>query len=201
MKNTVNRIDWNLYTRNSIFNIVNYLVILLTSFAIAIPIISIFKFNISVILFSTLISLILFIISRKMIKYINDENSEEYTALNQSYKIKGKYYFLWYISLNENNELFKEAFNNFKNEKNWYIEDHNIKNLSGILLEGFFVKDTKIVEYAVRENREHWKNNIDTNRLLTYREFLKYKKNKLKIEKLNDMEREIKEFQDYYNLN
>lgn len=117
MKNTVNRIDWNLYTRNSIFNIVNYLVILLTSFAIAIPIISIFKFNISVILFSTLISLILFIISRKMIKYINDENSEEYTALNQSYKIKGKYYSLWYISLNENNELFKEAFNNFKNEK------------------------------------------------------------------------------------
>lgn len=86
-------------------------------------------------------------------------------------------------------------------KKNWYIEDHNIKNLSGILLEGFFVKDTKIVEYAVRENREHWKNNIDTNRLLTYREFLKYKKNKLKIEKLNDMEREIKEFQDYYNLN
>lgn len=50
------------------------------------------------------------------------------------------------------------------------------------------------------KGRNHWINSIESNRLLTYREFLRYKKNKLKIKEANQNIREIDEFQKYMEM-
>lgn len=135
-------------------------------------------------------------------KYFYSQIMEEYQQLNRSYKYKGKYYSAWYIVLNKRDNNFRELVSNMNDRvhKDVFLnEDQNIiSNLdmgarSSILLNG------EIDEYK-RENKNHWKNNIETNRLLTYIEFLRYKKNKLKIEEANQNIREIEEFQNYYNL-
>lgn len=51
-----------------------------------------------------------------------------------------------------------------------------------------------------RNNRKHWKNSIEENRILSFYNFLKLKKNKKYLEELYNMDEDIKEFQDYYGL-
>ncbi|QDJ97740.1 hypothetical protein PALS2_115 [Staphylococcus phage PALS_2] len=69
----------------------------------------------------------------------------------------------------------------------WYINLCNIKNYTM-----FIPRRSK--------GRNHWINSIESNRLLTYREFLRYKKNRLKIEKANQNIEEINEFQKYMEI-
>ncbi|QQM14563.1 hypothetical protein CPT_MarsHill_029 [Staphylococcus phage MarsHill] len=202
MKNKINIFDWYIYKNGMSAIFPSVFSMFLTS-TLAILFTSILLINIKLALLSLLVFIPMIIISIFInIIFFNTNIMTEYGVVNNSYKVKDKYYSFWYIELNEDNEVFKEAFNNFKNEHEWIIKEEKVKNLSEILLQGFFIKDTKILELVIRENnRKHWKNNIDTNRLITYREFLKYKKNKKKFEKSKKLEKEIKEFQDYYNLN
>ncbi|UAJ17131.1 hypothetical protein UFVDC4_00204 [Staphylococcus phage vB_SauM-UFV_DC4] len=201
MRNTVNIFDWYIY-KNGEYTMIPFFFRLASGLLILIVFSSLIAINIKLSFISLMITIPTFLIINLLIYlYFNKNCLREYGEINKSFKVKDKYYSFWYIELNEDNEVFKEAFNNFKNEHEWIIEEENIKNLSEILSQKFFIKDTKIVETVAREKRKHWKNNIDTNRLITYREFLKYRKNKKKFEESKKLEKEIKEFQDYYNLN
>ncbi|QQO92685.1 hypothetical protein CPT_Madawaska_028 [Staphylococcus phage Madawaska] len=202
MKNKINLFDWYIY-KNGMSTILPLLFNVILSSTLVTLFILILSINTKLALLSLLIFIPMIITSIFInIIFFNNNIMTEYGLINNSFKVKDKYYSFWHIELNEDDEVFKEAFNNFKDRHEWIIEEKNVKNLSEILLRGSFIRDTKILEPVMRENnRKHWKNNIDTNRLLTYREFLKYKKNKKKFEESKKLEKEIKEFQDYYNLN
>lgn len=49
-------------------------------------------------------------------------------------------------------------------------------------------------------DRKHWKNNIPENRILTWSEYKKYKKGKMKEQELLKQAEYIKEFKEYYGL-
>lgn len=202
MKNKINIFDWYIY-KNGMSTIFPFLFNAILSSILLALVIFISSINIELALLSLLVFIPMISISILInIIFFNTNIMTEYVAMNDSFKVKDKYYSFWYIELNKDKEGFKEAFNNFKNGHEWFIKRKKAKNLSERFLNELFMSDTKTLKFVVRENnRKHWKNNIDTNRLLTYREFLKYKKNKKKFKESKKLEKEIKEFQDYYNLN
>lgn len=51
-----------------------------------------------------------------------------------------------------------------------------------------------------REYRKHWKNSIEENKILSFKNFLKMEILDKKLYKLNEQDNEIREFQDYYGL-
>lgn len=202
MKNKVSIFDWYLY-KKGYDTLLPFIISMIIKSGSILSFFLLLRFSSKLALLSLFVLLPIIILSIIIDKkYFNSKIMEEYQQLNRSYKYKGKYYSAWYIVLNKRDNNFRElisTMNNWVHKDVFLNEDQNIiSNLdmgasSSLLLNG------EIDEYK-RKSRKHWKNNIETNRLLTYIEFLRYKKNKLKIEEANQNIREIEEFQNYYNL-
>ncbi|QDJ97741.1 hypothetical protein PALS2_116 [Staphylococcus phage PALS_2] len=198
MKNRVSIFDWYLYKTgyDTMIPFIIKIIMILGSILLFFSLLGV-SYKLALL---SLFVLVPIIISSIIIgeKYFNSRIMEEYQHLNKSYKYKGKYYSAWYIILNSKDPYFKELMDIMGNDGT-LSEDRNILyNLDGLYMPPF---KKGVIESHERKYKNHWKNNIESNRLLTYIEFLRYKENKLKIEKSNEMIKEIKEFQDYYNLN
>lgn len=108
----IDRLSWNIYNGKTNHIYVSFLILMWSSFVIFL----------SLILTHTLLGILLapiliflFIFSYMVnFKWLTFKNMEKYMKENNSYKIDGKYYSLWYIKTNE------DKFNYIKNVVNHY---------------------------------------------------------------------------------
>lgn len=150
---------------------------------------------------------------------------KEYIELNSSYlaQLKGddkpKYYSKWYLEMTNTFEYEKKI----ETSSTLYrsLVDSRLKELKDQLPKGSTVTKEDVsadkyceyllnIEYLVptskfmlvkrESDRKHWKNNIPENRILTWSEYKKYKKGKLKQQELLEQAEYIKEFKEYYGL-
>lgn len=176
MRKTVNLFDWHIYKKgkDAIIPFRCFMSILIFSI-LTLFLLMIFSINLFLLSLPIFIS-ILIISTFIYLKYFNDEIMAEYKFINFSYEIKGNYYSKWFFNLLGVIAIKREI--------------HELNN-------SIF----SIGKFQVRESdRYNWKNNTDKNRLLTYREFIKYRKNILKLEENIKIDKYIKEFQEYHKL-
>ncbi|QQM14562.1 hypothetical protein CPT_MarsHill_028 [Staphylococcus phage MarsHill] len=176
MRKTVNPFDWHIFKKGKNAIIPFRCLIALFIFSIIMLYLSII-YSVNLFLLSLIIFIPILIISTFIyVKYFNDEIMAEYKFINFSYEIKGNYYSKWFFNM----------VGVIENEKELHELNKIIFNIS---------------KFHVRElDRYNWKNNTGKNRLLTYREFIKYRKNILKLEENIKIDKYIKEFQEYHKL-
>lgn len=150
---------------------------------------------------------------------------KEYIELNSSYlaQLKGdekpKYYSKWYLEMTKAFEyekkvvtkrtFYRDLISSYSKElkeqlpKNSVITKEYITSdiyCDYILNVEYMVPVSKFKQIKRESDRKHWKNNIPENRILTWSEYKKYKKGKLKQQELLEQAEYIKEFKEYYGL-
>lgn len=117
------------------------------------------------------------------------ETNEEYRHLNHSYYVKlegeehSRYYSKWYLDLigvEKVNTMYRF---NFTNRHEEVTESLNHTSIT-----------------PRPNDRFNWKNNLSTNRPLSFKEFKQLKKSETKFKEFMNLEEDIREFQDYHKL-
>lgn len=159
-----------------------------------------------------------------VLQLFNSKN-EDYIDLNTSYLVqledddKPKYYSKWYLEITgvieyekkvaTKETCYRDLIKVYSKELKEQLPKNSVitkEYVTNDMYDDYLVN----IEYLVPANRfkqverepdrKHWKNNIPENRILTWSEYKKYKKGKMKEQELLKQAEYIKEFKEYYGL-
>ncbi|QPI17020.1 hypothetical protein [Staphylococcus phage vB_StaM_SA1] len=133
----IDRISWNIYNGKTNHIYVSFLILMWSSFVIFVSLILANTF-LGIMLSPILISVFIFSYMVNF-KWLTFKNMNNYMRENESYKIDGKYYSLWYIKTNEDKfNYIKNVVNNYNSMEikvnnpndNSEIKEELIKNIN-----------------------------------------------------------------------